>query len=217
MTSLIKSLALFCVFIASPAFSGAFEPRPINHNTVAPAPSTTANWDGFYFGGMSGFSSGENAYYARRTDIGAVNTVQIEGFLVGGFLGRNFQFNNLVFGLELGYTPHSVSSEIGLAAGYRYTHFLDYRARIGLAFENTLIFGSLGYTSAGWSGENEDTFLYGNSYGIGIDQKIGEQLFVGLEYIYRDIVSPDFTSDYLAGVHMKSSQSAIQFRFGIFF
>jgi outer membrane immunogenic protein len=104
--------------------------------SLAPGPSApTRNWDGWYAGGQVGYSSSSmdfsnsltgltNYIYrdsileAPTSQLSALGKVNTQGTGFGAFVGRNYQWDDLVFGIEANYnyfsnTRGSSSSQIG--------------------------------------------------------------------------------------------------------
>jgi len=135
--------------------------------TAAPA----ADWNGFYFGGTVGWASGD------RTGID-----DFDGLLYGGFAGYNYQFdNNLVLGVEV---AGSMGEEKWALGGTRDATYVDLKAKAGFAVDRALVYVSGGYTFASYDGGDEGA---GFNVGAGVDFLVFDNVFVGAEYVYRDI------------------------------
>jgi outer membrane immunogenic protein len=93
---------------------GSAGPEPLSGKEmkqVAPAPPPECNWSGFYVGALAGYARGDLRWSDTDTSIfpdpgsdpGASATLvdrNQSGFLGGGELGFNYQWNRFVFGLE---------------------------------------------------------------------------------------------------------------------
>lgn len=139
----------------------------------------------------------------------------LAGTLAGGFVGYNIQRDNMVYGVELAYTPGEVNrSDGGGRPDNRHTYYIDAKLRGGYAFGDALIFGTIG-----WAGSNWQENVRGNvptsgiSYGIGIDYKIWKGLFVGAEYVHRELTSAAFPWS-VADVYFDSSLESFELRLG---
>ena len=92
------------------------------------------NWSGFYIGAHGGWGFNDGAFD--------------DGFVVGGQLGINWQFNNFVFGIE----------GDGSFVDYGSVDSLEtIRGRVGLAFDRFLVYGTGGgafqdFDDLGWVG-----------------------------------------------------------------
>jgi outer membrane immunogenic protein len=120
MRRLVLATAMFGVAFGAQA--GDFTDLPILRGSVAPnLSSSSRNWDGWYAGGHVSYSSAEMDFshaVKSLTDFMQRNTVlqapladwqllsknhtQSTGF--GGFVGRNWQWEDLVFGFEANYS-----------------------------------------------------------------------------------------------------------------
>jgi outer membrane immunogenic protein len=152
---------------------------PILRGSLAPSLSaTTRNWDGWYAGGQVGYSSSEMDFshaVKSLTDFIERNTVlqapladwsllsknhtQSNGF--GAFVGRNWQWDDLVFGFEANYSfmnslqSSSTNSMTRLIvnpagenppAGYTVTYVTTLSGTAGLQIKDVMSFRS----RAGW-------------------------------------------------------------------
>lgn len=172
----MKKILSLCVtfaalVIAHPAQSADLPVRgPIYK--YAPAPAPMFNWTGFYLGAHGGYGFGD----FLGNDI--------DGFTGGFQLGYNWQFSpNLVFGLEGDITLSDVN---GTAFGFPY--HVDYlgtaRARIGYAWDRTMLFGTGGvaFTRASLGGiHGTDT---GWTLGAGMEWAFSHGWSAKAEYAY---------------------------------
>lgn len=153
------------------AAAAADVPPPV---TVAPPAVLTApvpiafNWSGFYFGGHGGYGFGDG-----NLD---------DGFMAGGQIGVNWQYDSFVFGAEGdgSWTDWGATEAIGsvrLRAGVSFDRFMAY-ATGGAAFED--------FDDVGWVA------------GAGVEYAMTDQWVVGVEYLHYDFDSND-TSDVIRG------------------
>ncbi len=176
--------------VASFAFAGAAlagSPAPMAPVTpvVAPAAASTgADWGGFYAGGLVSFDSGNLGYANPAGTAPFASYTYIPSTSYGGFAGYNIQHGNLVFGAEAAYNSGGVAYP-GFPSEAT-TYAADLKGRVGFAAGNALIYGVLGYSFTGWKTLASYT-ASGLSYGAGIDYMIGDHLFVGAEYLARDM------------------------------
>jgi len=149
--------------------------------------ATTAaatDWSGPYAGGMVGLNSGDFAY-----EFGTGGD-DIEGQTFGAFAGYNVQTGSFVFGGELAYAVGSVHGVQPQNESAEYTDALDLKARAGYSAGSALVYGFAGYSSGTWDNYgNTTTSADGNNYGVGVDLMISDSMFVGVEYITRDMRS----------------------------
>lgn len=154
------------------AIAGNVVPAAPDPYVAAPVVAPAADdWTGFYFGGTVGWGWGD------RTAVD-----DFEGLLYGGFAGYNYQFdNNMVLGAEI---AGSMGEQDWALGGTRDATYVDLKARAGFAADSALIYLSGGYTFASYGGGDEGG---GFNVGAGVDFLVWDNVFVGAEYIYRDI------------------------------
>ena len=143
---------------------------PIMSPPPAPMLSTTPiayNWSGFYIGAHGGWGFNDGAFD--------------DGFVVGGQLGINWQFNNFVFGLEGDGSFVDYGSIDSLAT---------IRARAGLAFDRFLVYGTGG-------GAFEDFDDLGWVAGAGVEYAFTDFVSAGVEYLHYDF--DDGSSEVIRG------------------
>ncbi|WP_066547452.1 MULTISPECIES: outer membrane protein [unclassified Sphingomonas] len=126
--------------------------------------------------------------------------------------GADTQFGNIVLGFvgEFGKSEvrDSVSAFSTTPANYVFTRELDWnasiRARAGYAANTTLFYGTFGPTygridnsftstnTANAFSDNGKSNSWGYTAGGGIEQKLGRNFSVGLEYLYTDLNEDDY-------------------------
>jgi len=158
-----------------------------------------ASWTGFYVGLNAGYGFGSSDW-----DVPAVSPSP-EGALVGGTLGYNLQTGLWVWGLEgdvdwsdmkgsvdcLGGTCETKNDWLGTA-----------RLRLGFAGWNNWLayltggaaFGDVKATNAGLISASKTKF--GWTVGLGIEYAFLGNWSAKLEYLYADLGSADFGTDF---------------------
>jgi outer membrane immunogenic protein len=154
------SLSVLAISAAPAADIVTRRPAP----AVVPAPAF--NWTGFYIGLNAGWGWAE-----RDVAIAGIGSFsgQADGFVGGGQAGYNWQYNNVVFGIEtdiqwadlrrdhdngflFGLTP------FGMNARHTTEWFGTLRGRLGLTWNSWL-----GYITGGWAyGGRNDEFVLTN-------------------------------------------------------
>lgn len=141
------------------AAAAADLPPPV---TMAPPPMIEPtpiafNWSGFYLGGHGGYGFGS----------GGLN----DGFVIGGQVGANMQFNSFVLGVEGdgSFVDWGPTSAVG-----------TFRLRGGLAFDRFLA-----YVTGG--GALDDFNDVGWVFGGGVEYAMTNSWTVGVEYLHYDI------------------------------
>lgn len=137
------------------------------------------NWQGSYLGGHIGWGESDFSATMHGTTVGT----KPNGIMGGVHLGRNWQQNNYVYGLEAdlsatGWDRGADLATAGRSYNARHKLLASLRGRLGIAFDRTLVFATAGlaYTQAnvgGYSpgGTPNGTKLnkFGGVVGLGIE------------------------------------------------
>jgi outer membrane immunogenic protein len=210
---------------------------------VAPTPMVPAapvayapqvyNWTGIYFGGHIGEAYSSSTW----TDpFGSTSNDQFSswGFLGGGQVGANAQFNRLVIGVEGDFSWINSSNKgtdsIGEALTTNTQWTSTVAGRIGAAFDRLLVYGKGGLALAEdqssltdlGSNTATNTFLRtGWTVGAGLEYALDDHWSAKLEYDYLGFGSQtmNFTtplesvsSD--ASLNLQEVKAGLNFRFG---
>lgn len=161
----------------------------------------TVDWGGFYVGGTLNKISGTQDYFNPdfSFDLDDASTA-------GAFVGYNFQRSRFVYGVELAVTSSgSGLSPIGFL-NEDHGNFIDLKARAGYAVNKALIYGVLGYSKTSFDNTIDPAVtLDGISYGLGVDYMINNNLFIGSEFLIRDLDGPGN-----AGIPAQTRESKIK-------
>lgn len=166
-----------------PAFAGGTDAPVLPVTQIAPA--ATNDWSGFYAGGLVSLDSSDDIEITTNAAITGVRPTD-SNTSYGGFAGYNFQYGAIVYGGELAVSTggiHSITEP-----NIHYETVYDLKARAGYNFGNVLVYGVVGnsFSNLDWSVILQAPSS-GLSYGAGIDYRIGEHMFVGFEYLTRDL------------------------------
>ncbi|MCC7251546.1 outer membrane beta-barrel protein, partial [Hyphomicrobium sp.] len=116
------------------------------------------DWTGFYIGAHGGYAwsdidyPGLNPYVAPPAPCGGCGPprASLEGGLLGGQVGYNFQFSNLVLGIEVDYAFGDLSETVRDGNYLVQTHEISglgsVRGRLGYAIGDNI----LPYVTGGW-------------------------------------------------------------------
>jgi outer membrane immunogenic protein len=160
--------------------------------TVAPV----YNWGGIYIGLNGGYGFGSSAWTGGGLSTGDFDT---SGFVVGGTLGFNYQWDALVVGAEtdLDFTGISGSSAAcnPLIVGANCETANDWlgttRARVGYAADRVLFYGTAGVAygnvQALSAGVTSSTTEIGWTAGAGVEAAFADNWTARLEYLYVDL------------------------------
>lgn len=151
-----------------------------------------SDWRGMYVGAAVSNNSG-NMDYVSDADSNSDPSgafLMVDSSMSGGFIGYNIQNGSVVYGAEMAY----FSGDFALVdlPGEKIENILDVKARIGYASGSMLIYSFAGISS-GLYGEYEyyynDYFIdfTGSNYSVGIDYKVTDSMFAGVEYIARNV------------------------------
>ncbi len=180
MKNLITSIILASA-VATSAYAGSVQTPVFVEPVVAPPPAPT--WAGFYVGGLIGMDTGTITETGPSTPLPpfALDTTKY-----GAFAGINFQNNSLVYGAEVAYSHGQIpSSQVARTGGNEW--FMDAKGRVGFDANGALLYGFAGWTIGAttlganvwdWSGMN---------YGGGVQAKVTQNIFAGVEFIMRDL------------------------------
>jgi outer membrane immunogenic protein len=207
---------------------------------AAPAPyvpaayaPTVYNWTGFYIGGHAGGGFANSSWSDPFT--GANNTFNNSGFLGGGQVGANVQFNALVLGAEGDFSwtnlKGSGTDSIGNAINTNTNWTSTITGRVGVAFDRLLAYGKGGVafaqdqsslTDLGGNTANTTLTRTGWTAGGGLEYALDNHWSARVEYDYLGFGSQplNFTTPVLgpitsnATLNVQEVKAGINFRFG---
>ncbi|MCW5689075.1 MAG: porin family protein [Pseudolabrys sp.] len=136
------------------------------------------------------------------------DTVTAKGWLGGATVGYNYQMGRFVLGVEGDFDWANVKYETPLFAGtltLKNDYFITAAARLGYAFDRTLIYGKVGaaWTRDKWDGNDGTggTVTASNNrtgwmLGAGVEYAIWQNLSAKIEYNYLMFsgVTPSFAT-----------------------
>lgn len=146
------------------------------------------NWTGFYAGINGGYAWGSSNW---SNPAGSTGSFDINGGVVGGTLGYNWQMNQLVFGVE-GDIDWSGISGSTLGVETKNNWLGTARGRIGYAFDRVMpyVTGGLavGDIEANLSGVGSNTVTnVGWTLGGGAEFAVAGPWTAKIEYLYVDL------------------------------
>ena len=185
------------VLAATVAFSGAVHA------------DQSSGWSGGYFGIHGGISGGN--YMLFSTDGDGVG-IDVDGVVVGGTVGYNFQKDRIVYGVEAdistgpaGITPQGSSGPYWVCftgdCNADIKRFGTVRGRIGFAQKNMLIYGTAGLA---WGDVEGGIFnsvqqgggtAYGWAAGLGAEYALNQSWSAKIEYMHVDLGDIPFGID----------------------
>jgi outer membrane immunogenic protein len=192
---------------AAPAFAadlGRPAPPPVYKAPPVVAPYS---WTGCYIGVEGGGAWGTS----RHTDVNSggflhTDDFNVNGGLVGGTVGCNYQMGRWVFGIEddgSWINAKGSADVIGTVTGVGSTkqNWLDtLRGRLGYAWDRTLIYATGGFAAAGVDATqcqvgvcvSETKTVTGWTVGGGLEYAFWNNWSFKAEYLYADFGSPRF-------------------------
>lgn len=177
---------------------------------VAPMP-VAERWAGFYAGVHAGYATGDADFDSAAP--APDGSISFDGFIGGVQAGYNWQFNNLVFGVEgvLSYSDVEGSETLAVGPGsITSTTSTEWaglaRLRAGYALDSILIYGTGGFafaraeggaipTGLGGGPEFVTETLTGWTAGAGVEAFVTETVSLRGEWTYTDYGSEDFVYD----------------------
>jgi outer membrane immunogenic protein len=171
--------------------------------TAGAAPTS---WSGQYVGvdGGVGWLDG------KASVPGASASDDFDGGLIGGFVGYNAQFNNVIVGVEGNVERNfNENSYSGVKVGTDLAGAV--RARVGYAIDKALVYGAAGWTGTKGSikvpgvGKETESFN-GYTVGAGVDYALTDDIFARAEYRFND-----YGSKNVGGVDFDLDQSVVKF------
>ena len=152
----------------------------------------TYDWSGAYLGAHGGWAWGESETLA---------TDEIDGFVIGGQFGYNFQWDSFVLGLEVD-ASFSDQERVDGAFSIEGDYLASIRGRLGFALDRFLVYGTGGAALAGATfaidGFGEDELShFGWVAGGGVEYAITDNITFGVEYLHyefgdEEVVIPPF-------------------------
>jgi outer membrane immunogenic protein len=231
------------IAIAGSALAADLRPPPV----YPPPPPPIFTWGGLYMGGQIGYAWGSDPIDVVDvlTPVGdnAFFNTKPNGVIGGAHVGYNLQINQWVAGLEGTVDGSSLTgtrtSASGVTMRTRTETQGSIRARIGVAFDRVLVYGTGGAAFAGvddnyrslfgtpfFLNEQDSKTRTGWTVGGGIEYAVTPNWSIGVEYRYSDFGrSSDFpaitvgtvTTDGNVSFTHHLTESQVQARFSYLF
>ncbi len=198
------SMAFVVASTTTPIFAGELDSfAPPATPLIVLNTDVGSEWAGFYVGGDFLVFDGSQTYTGNTPPENF-----LDGTMLGGFAGFNFQSGQMVYGAEASYGLGSVS-QTGDAA-YQFTDILDVKARLGVGVGDALVYGLAGWSNANWDDNGTDLAASGFSAGLGVDYQVSDGFFVGVEYLYRNLVETQ-NADFAAPLRSVQVRAGLKF------
>ena len=180
MRRTVAALAVAAI-VAGPAAAADLDAYSYgNQSYAAPlAPAAAIDWTGIYIGAQLGYG---------WTGAGRANA---DGFLAGGTIGGNWQTGSLVLGAEVD-AAYSGMGYSGVFDRFDLNWIGTARARLGLAFDRFMVFGTGGF---GWSTGEYQLFGAGTASnthtgwaaGLGAEMALTSNISARVDYLHLDL------------------------------
>jgi outer membrane immunogenic protein len=190
-----------CAAMLAGAASAADLPRPSYYSPSPIIPPSFYGWTGPYFGGNLGYEWGTTGNNPTRPS-------GFEGGLQGGY---NWQIGQFVFGGEADFQLSGANDTV---APWKFSNpwFGTLRARGGVAVNNFLIYGTLGFAVGELQAEtfglqSESHTNVGWTGGAGVEMGLNRNWSAKIEYLYLNLGSNNFA---VTGVNNSFSASVVR-------
>jgi outer membrane immunogenic protein len=196
----VLGAAAFGLALISTASSAA----DLGYDRPAPTPRAPNyyNWQGLYLGLNLGYEWGKVSNAPNRP----------ESFTGGAQLGYNWQYGQIVYGLETDIQLAGADDTIG-GTKFSNTWYGTLRGRGGFSFNNVLLYGTAGVAYGGLRGEaiggvSESKTLGGWTAGIGMEIGLTPAWTARAEYLYIDLAGRGYA---VTGVSNGLESSVLRF------
>lgn len=191
--SVIAALACFLGGTSAAFAADLAVPPPQGPAAYVPAAAPVYNWQGVYFGINGGYGFGDSNWGPPVNS----GTFKIDGGLVGGTIGDNFQYGPLVFGIEgdgdwTDIRGSATCVAVGIICQTSNNWLATIRGRVGYAFDRILLYGTAGgavgdiKSSVTGLGPTDNT-EFGWTAGAGLEFGITENVTAKVEYLFVDL------------------------------
>lgn len=187
--------------LAAAMISNAATAADLGYNRAA-AQMTGYRWQGLYLGANLGYQ------WSTITN----NPTSPSGFMGGLQLGYNWQTGQFVYGVE---TDLQLSGADDVSSPWKFSNpwFGTLRGRGGYAFNNILLYGTLGLAYGGLRAENtsggsESKTLGGWTAGLGMEVGLTPSWSAKAEYLYVDLAGRGYA---ITGVSNGLESSILRF------
>lgn len=193
ISTIRNTLVSISVLIAASSSANAAdlpEPEPLIPQAPDTAIVDTSQWGGFYLGVYGG-------YTWLQAETNSTPQSDGDGFSLGGFTGYNWQFDNrIVTGLEAQGAYVDSDTQTG-NINVEQDWDASLRARLGYAFENSLLYSFAGLAVTGVEAQAitgaDDNTLTGFDIGAGLEFEIFEDVTARIEYDYDNYSGESFS------------------------
>ncbi|WP_029005647.1 outer membrane protein [Azorhizobium doebereinerae] len=211
MKSVLVSGVLASALLAAPAMAADLARAPTPAPAIVTAAPPAFSWTGFYIGANAGYAWGSG------TGAADANGLNPDGWLGGGQVGYNYQFqNNMLVGLEADVQGSDIGSSNG-ALSSKLDYFGTVRARLGYAFDRVLPYVTGGFAwgnnKISTPGISESNTLTGWTAGAGVEYALTNNWTARAEYLYTDLGKGNYNAIGEAGVNASTARLGVNYKF----
>ena len=192
---ILAGIGALAVVMTMGAANAADLPRRQAMPAKAPIYTAAYNWTGLYLGINGGGGWGTSEW---NNAAGTTGSFDMDGFVVGGTIGYNWQMNQLVFGLEgdLDWSNIRGSTSSGICVGGSCETSNSWlgtaRGRVGYAFDRILPYVTGGLAVGDVKSEpvglgSSTETKVGWTLGGGVEFAIAGPWTAKVEYLYADL------------------------------
>ena len=219
----MKRLAL-ALLLASTAGAACAADLPAPGMPYSKAPAMVSpliNWSGFYIGAMGGYASQNTS-----------DPIKIKGGFGGGTVGYNWQFGSFVAGIEADGAFGSISASatetvvingvpVTASATDKVDALATVRGRVGVAFDQVLLFGTGGFALANEKASatafgvtiSDSKTQTGWTAGAGVEWMFIPHWSLKAEYLYRRFDNTTLFGQPTGTLALNSGQIGVNFHF----
>jgi outer membrane immunogenic protein len=197
-------LAAAVAFSAAPALAADLPapPPPQAPAAYVPVAAPVYNWGGIYVGINGGYGFGDSNWdFSSAVGVPAsTGNFDINGPLIGGTIGANFQSGQFVFGVEVDGDWSDIKGSAGVCNPVTCQTSNDWlatlRGRVGYAIDRVLFYGTAGGAAGdvkatvsipGVVSLSTDNDEFGWTAGGGIEYALTNNLTAKVEYLFVDL------------------------------
>lgn len=210
---LLASVGLLALGTAS-ASAADIQRRAVMPTKAVEYVSTVYNWTGAYVGIQGGGGWG-------RSDYSFGGNARLNGGLIGGTLGYNWQNGPLVYGLETDLAFANISGStgcgVGISCSTRNNWLGTTRVRVGYAMDRWMPYVTGGFAYGGIktsvAGADRSDTKGGWTAGAGIEAAISGPWTAKVEYLHVDLGSADAAFGTTANYRSDIVRAGVNYRF----
>jgi outer membrane immunogenic protein len=202
-------MVMLSIVGVGPTIAADLPPPPPGPASYAPVMWPVYNWGGVYVGINGGYGFGSSTWTDPLNAFGSTGSFSTDGFLIGGTVGANFQWERLVLGIEGDFDWQSLKGTssssfctgvfapgAAVAAGAGCQTQSDWlgtiRGRIGYAADRFLLFvtggTAFGNVQAGLNAlSSQSATEFGWTAGVGAEWAFADNWTAKIEYLYVDL------------------------------